>query len=971
MLKSVVGDKNSVIRSATTCILRYILLLFAIFPVQAVLLYAGGPQPLVITDGLPHVNVYDVLQDSRGLLWIATENGLCSYDGTVFHNYTVSDGLPSNRVMVLSPDGQGNIWVGTQQGVCLWRDNKVQYTVRAGFPLDVYRILHAYPYVYMLTVHRTLHAYDVRSRSFVGTIPVNIELIGPRSEGGIWALSYNGLYYMQGAESHTYAVPDIEYPKLFALLDRGGELLLNYNHRLLLFSKETKKIRPLQTSEPFIMGYNQHMFADSRGNVWVWSINDNGVVHRLGFRGNDSADVELMAAGTLVTRFYEDHSGDMWFATYGSGIRLYRNDPYLDRVFERSAPGNVVSLYAGHNHTLIGTNTGLYSLSPGKLVKIPLNVTREHVAYIREIISYRGAFYIANSSVITEMELLPSSVLGHVIEVPARAMGIFDDRLLLATMDNQLQEYTLSGKNPVLQQETVIPFPKEFTGSVKDLGCWKNYYLAATTNGVYVYTKKLEYVTRLLPGFNVFCIYAAKDRVMFGTSEGLYTLTAEGDAAVHTESVLLADAIVYSYVEISEGCMAFGTSKGILILKGPETYLIDAADHMFAEHIYAIAYDKDSRILTAGANNGVFRIPYDMEDDARWKQGPAVYLTSLRLSRQLSTDSLAAVSILYDDREGMDIAFATLGQFGGRNPRYRYSFDRQPLQYTGSGNLVFNSLDPGLHSLVIQASANGIEWGPELKLDVDVHPFWYQQWWFRLLCILLVLGLTVLLTISVMRAYNRRRMLYAEYYQLQLRINRAKNIPHYTSNVLSILEYLILKGDTALINRFFVLFNRFNTLTLREAHQALRPLKDELEYVDSFLNLEKFRLSEEFQFELDIAADVDLEFPVPNMIVHTLVENAVKHGIIPRGGGGIIRIQLRMQETVLQIAVEDNGPGPHVHSTGKGTGFGLKMLREQLDLLQKQGLLYGSFTIEALPAAAGTRCTLLLSEYKIHPVTLS
>lgn len=967
MLKSVVGDKNSAIRSATTCILRHMLLLFAIFPAQAALLYAGGPQPLVITDGLPHVNVYDVLQDSRGLLWVATENGLCSYDGTVFHNYTVSDGLPSNRVMVLSPDAQGNIWVGTQQGVCIWRDSKVQYTLRAGFPLDVHRILHAYPYVYMLTAHRKLHTYDVRSQSFVGTMPLNIELISPRSEGGIWALSYNGLYYMQGAESHTYAVPDIEYPKLFALLDRGDELLLNYNHSLLLFGKKTKEIRLLQTSEPFVMGYNQHMYADSHGAVWVWSINDNGVVHRLGFRGADSADVELMASNTLVTRFYEDHSGDMWFATYGSGICLYRNDPYRNRIL----PGNVVSLYAGNNLTLIGTNTGLYSLSPSKLVKIPLNVTQEHIAYIRKIVFYKDVFYVANSSVITEMEPQQSSMLGSVTEVPARAMDIFDGRLLLATMDGRLQEYIPGRKGLTLQRETVIPFPKEFTGSVKDLGSWSNYYLAATTNGVYVYTKELKYAGHLLPGFNVFCIYAATNRVMFGTSEGLYTLAADGAAAVRTESVLAADAIVYSYAEILESCMAFGTSKGILILKGPEAYLIDGADHMFAGHIYAIAYDKQSRILTAGANNGVFRIPYDPEDDTRWKQGPAVYITSLHLSRQLRTDSLAGVSIQYDNREGMDIAFTTLGQFGGLHPRYRYSFDGQPMQYTGSGNLVFNSLEPGLHSLLIQASANGAEWGPELKLQVDVYPFWYQQWWFRLLCILLVLGFTVLLTIFIMRAYNRRRMLYAEYYQLQLRINRAKNIPHYTSNVLSILEYLILKGDTTLINRFFVLFNRFNTLTLCEAQQILRPLKDELEYVDSFLNLEKFRLSEEFLFELDIAANVDQEFPVPNMIIHTLVENAVKHGIIPRGGGGMIRIQLRMQDAALYIVVEDNGPGPGIQSTGKGSGFGLKMLREQLELLQKQRLLYGFFAIEALPAAAGTHCTLLLSKHKLHPVTFS
>jgi|GEM_PF-1442732 len=955
------------------CGTPFVLLLNLLFLLAAVHARAGGPPPRTIVDGLPHVNVYDIVQAPSGLTWIATENGLCSYDGSSFRNYTVSDGLPSNRVLALSPDREGNLWVGTQQGVCVWRDTGVIYTLRADFPLNVYSILHAYPYVYLLTVSRKLHTFDLRNMQFTGRPPADMELIVPRAEGGIWALSYNGLYRMEGARAIPYAPVDIPYKDVYGLLDRGDDLLLNYRHTLYTLRKKEKILRPVHTGEPFVLGYNQHLFRDSRGDVWAWSINDNGMVYKLHFRSADSADVELMAQNTMVTRFYEDHSGDMWFATYGSGIRIYPYDPYRDRVFERYSPSNAVSVYTDPQWTLIGTNTGLYRLGPRSLDRITLNIKEEYVTYIRKIIRHRGVFYIANSSVITKIAVQENALLGELAELPARALGIFGETLLMATNEGELQQYSLQGPVPVLQRKALVPYPAEFSGSVKDFGMYGNYYLAATTNGVYAYTKNLEYAGHILPGFNVFMVCTDGEQVFLGTSGGLYVMRPGLPGGVHTERIIAPDAVVYSYVRVSPTCLAFGTSKGILVLDGGEPYLIDRFDHFFAEHIYAIAYDSHTKTLLAGANNGVFRIPFDPSGKKTGRSGPGLHFTSVRTGKNVQPAGNFSNGTGHDAAEGIDLAFSTYDYSGGRSARFRYSLNGQPPQYTESGNLVFSGLRPGSYDLLIEASSNGIEWGPPLQLSFEVRPEWYQRLSFRLLFILLGLICTVWATASVLRAYNRRRMLYFEYHQLQLRINRAKNIPHYTSNVLSILEYLVMKGDTKRINRYFTLFNRFNTLTLREGHQVLRPLKDELEYVDSFLNLEKLRLPGEFVFETETGRGTDMDFPVPNMIVHTLVENAVKHGIIPRGEGGMIRIRISQENAVLQIVVEDNGPGPGARPSTAGTGFGLRMLSEQLELLRKQKLLYGRFEMQAVydPAGktAGTRCILRLSKRVMSHVT--
>ena len=75
-----------------------------------------------VRNGLPHNRINDIIQDNRGFIWFATENGLSRYDGYSFINFFTSNTnsltLPGNIVTSLAVDNQDNIWVGTTQGLC-------------------------------------------------------------------------------------------------------------------------------------------------------------------------------------------------------------------------------------------------------------------------------------------------------------------------------------------------------------------------------------------------------------------------------------------------------------------------------------------------------------------------------------------------------------------------------------------------------------------------------------------------------------------------------------------------------------------------------------------------------------------------------------------------------------------------------------------------------------------------------------
>ena len=62
-------------------------------------------------NGLPSDHIYEICEDSKGFLWIATDNGIARFDGKNFYNYTIKNGLPSNDVLQVVMEKDGTIWV--------------------------------------------------------------------------------------------------------------------------------------------------------------------------------------------------------------------------------------------------------------------------------------------------------------------------------------------------------------------------------------------------------------------------------------------------------------------------------------------------------------------------------------------------------------------------------------------------------------------------------------------------------------------------------------------------------------------------------------------------------------------------------------------------------------------------------------------------------------------------------------------
>lgn len=160
--------------------------------------------------------------------------------------------------------------------------------------------------------------------------------------------------------------------------------------------------------------------------------------------------------------------------------------------------------------------------------------------------------------------------------------------------------------------------------------------------------------------------------------------------------------------------------------------------------------------------------------------------------------------------------------------------------------------------------------------------------------------------------------------------------PHFLFNTLASIEHLI-QSDPPRARRMqqhLIALLRASMPDLREAvERPLRPLARELDMVRPYLEIQKIRMEERLEVQLDIP-DGLLSAEFPPLMLQTLVENAICHGLEPQPSGGTLEVRAEVSDGQLIVHVIDNGAGLHaIHAaTGPQKGTGLDNVRERLRL---------------------------------------
>ncbi|ANI88991.1 hypothetical protein A9P82_06595 [Arachidicoccus ginsenosidimutans] len=186
----------------------------------------------------------------------------------------------------------------------------------------------------------------------------------------------------------------------------------------------------------------------------------------------------------------------------------------------------------------------------------------------------------------------------------------------------------------------------------------------------------------------------------------------------------------------------------------------------------------------------------------------------------------------------------------------------------------------------------------------------------------------------IFRVRVKRAKEKAQKTKLELQAIQAQLNPHFMFNALGSIQYLVNNNDKENANQYLTEFSSLLRNSLYNNEQEMVPLSKELQTMDSYIRLEKLRFN--FQYQLNVAQNIQPEnISIPTLLIQPMIENAIKHGISSLKENGVLLINIEQKTKDLVVEIKDNGKG--FDTTQPSKGFGIKLVKERIEVLNKQG----------------------------------
>jgi tetratricopeptide (TPR) repeat protein len=214
---------------------------------------------------------------------------------------------------------------------------------------------------------------------------------------------------------------------------------------------------------------------------------------------------------------------------------------------------------------------------------------------------------------------------------------------------------------------------------------------------------------------------------------------------------------------------------------------------------------------------------------------------------------------------------------------------------------------------------------------------------------LFVLSVTVLILLLSRAKINAKRHIsemsrkISEITQANL---RQQMNPHFIFNTLNSIQYYMYQHDKLATNNYLTKFSSLMRKVLENSQYTSVPLRDELDALNLYLELEMIRFKDKFEYEINIDDEIDtLLYKVPTMLIQPYVENSISHGLMPNENKGHVKIDLKLEHEYILCTIEDNGIGREAalekkkKSDGNHNSLGTQIVSSRLDLVNS---LYGT-----------------------------
>ena len=187
---------------------------------------------------------------------------------------------------------------------------------------------------------------------------------------------------------------------------------------------------------------------------------------------------------------------------------------------------------------------------------------------------------------------------------------------------------------------------------------------------------------------------------------------------------------------------------------------------------------------------------------------------------------------------------------------------------------------------------------------------------------------------------NINRELLQRSVEMEMQSLRAQMNPHFIFNCLNSINRFIMKNESQAASDYLTQFSRLIRLVLNNSKKSWIPLEDEIEMLKLYLEMEKLRFRDAFNYQFIFDEHIDhATVLIPPLLLQPFVENAVWHGLMHKKENGLVTISFKIEKGILHCTIIDNGIGRDAaaaagsKSSQSHKSLGIRITRERLSLI--------------------------------------
>lgn len=296
-------------------------------------------------------------------------------------------------------------------------------------------------------------------------------------------------------------------------------------------------------------------------------------------------------------------------------------------------------------------------------------------------------------------------------------------------------------------------------------------------------------------------------------------------------------------------------------------------------------------------------------------QAPQLLVDEIAINNEKIDESIKEI-ILKSNQKSLKISFFSSSFDSNNELEYNIKINNRNgnvLEFS-KPSIELSYLKPGEYYIEAQVSNTTQTWESNtIRYIIRVLPPWYSQSWAIVLWILLTI-LTVIIIFNyrlkqAKKTAQEKALVDKTIAELEMKTFRSQMNPHFIFNSLNSIQSFILNNNKLEASDYLARFSRMIRLVLESSVENQSTLEQEKDLLINYLELEKLRTTDKFNYEINIDKKLDGKVKIPSMLSQPYIENAIWHGIAGLDKQGKLNISYTLQGGYCVCLIEDNGIG--------------------------------------------------------------